>query len=290
MPGRHLTLIEKVEIISDSKKGESHISIAKKFNVSRSTIVRVIGLAKQGIVTRKKTVRPTKLATSDIENIKEHVQNFPFLTEREVLKSLNLNVCEHTLRKYLSKSGIQRRVSPKKFIIKDLNKEERIVFARANMNKSYEDWNRFVFTDESGIDNSGFHRRHVWRPRNSRFDQQFVYKAPNKTLRLNFFSYVSSKGTGPLYFYERMDSSTYCQVVTEMIDNLEVEFGQENFFIIHDIARFSQSKFVEDYFRIKNYSKYFIKIPAYSPDINIIENLWAFLKMKRRMQYSKMVQ
>lgn len=32
--------------------------------------------------------------------------------------------------------------------------------------------------------------------------------------------------------------------------------------------------------RLHNYTRYFKKIPPYSPDINIIENMWSLLKRK----------
>lgn len=102
------------------------------------------------------------------------------------------------------------------------------------------------------------------------------------TLRINFFSYVSSLGVGKLFVCKKMDSVTYCQIITEMILELREKFNHDNFRVIHDNAAFSQSEYTRRYLDEHDLRRYFLHIPPYSPDLNIIENSWALLERKVR--------
>lgn len=63
-----------------------------------------------------------------------------------------------------------------------------------------------------------------------------------------------------------------------MIDHLREKYETEDFRVIHNNARFSTSKYTRQFLRNKDLEKFFIGIPPYSPDINIIENAWAKLR------------
>lgn len=141
-----------------------------------------------------------------------------------------------------------------------------------------DEWKNIVFTDESGIDNSGRYRRFVFRPRNQRFNPKYVFQAPNKSLRVNFFGWTSAHGQGELIFYRKMNSKVYCDCIAQMIPILRETFGHDEFKIIHHNARFSDSVDTQRFLRANDYQKYFIPHPTYSPDMNIIENLWGILK------------
>lgn len=92
--------------------------------------------------------------------------------------------------------------------------------------------------------------------------------------------------TGELYSYNTMNSETYCnQIVAQMIEALKSQFNSEDFLIAHDNAKFVQSNYTIQYLYEKGYSKYFVPIPTYSPDMNIIDNLWAHLKHQVRDHY-----
>lgn len=66
----------------------------------------------------------------------------------------------------------------------------------------------------------------------------------------------------------------------ELIQTLRDKYGHNNFKIVHDNARFATSNKTIDFMRLHNYTRFSKTIPPYSPDINIIENMWALLKRK----------
>lgn len=140
-------------------------------------------------------------------------------------------------------------------------------------------WNRIVFVDQSGIDNSGSHRRRVRRPPNTRSQNDSIEPHKNRTMRKNFHSYITCYGTGRLDFHKTMNGILWCRRIDSMVYEVRILFRGDNFFIIHDNAKFSNSEGTIEYLEHHNLTRFFIRHPVYSPDMNPIENGWSYLKM-----------
>lgn len=65
-----------------------------------------------------------------------------------------------------------------------------------------------------------------------------------------------------------------------MVDELKEKFGSDDFLIVHDNAAWHSSVETTIYLSRTGLSKYFIRLPTYSPDMNIIENSGANLKSR----------
>lgn len=274
---RQLTESQRINILIARSKEVPVKVIARQQKVSIWTIYRTVKTYEnEQRVSRKKYYRASSIDQWMLENMREYVELNRFALLVEIKNDLQINA---SISRWLKKIGLSCRVSPRKFLISNVNKEKRVHVVRIRLQWDQQFWNKIVFTDESGIDNSGKHRRLVRRPRGTRMQPEFVFKHQNKTCRLNFFSYVTAHGLGDLIFYEKMNSEFYCdQIVPVMMNKLRETFGSEDFFVIHDNARFSQSKHTKKYLRDSGYADFFIEQPTYSPDRNLIENLWAILK------------
>lgn len=283
MPRKALGETDLVNVLVERGQGATIKDLAATYNCNQRTIIRRIATFRQeGRLGSKPIKRRLKLAEPAREEINQLVKSDPFATLEEIKTKLNLSVTRETTRRYIKKTGLLSGISPKKFYVKPIDCEERMRVARLRSGWSVERWSNIVFCDESGLDNSGFHRRHLWREPGTRYLQENIYKAPNKTLRVNFFSSVSIFGTGELYTYSKMNSALYCEIIEDMIVTYRDKFGHDNFEIVHDNAAFATSHETTLFMSRKGYTKYLVRIPPYSPDMNIIENLWALLKHQVR--------
>lgn len=278
-----LTRTKMTEVI-ELRKTMSPKELAAKYGVSPRTIKRRLATwDRERRVDRKPNKRRTKLTTEEISEVIDFVKVNNTDTKQEILSRLDLNICEATLTRYLKKfTNFKQFVSPKKFYVNQENRDFRARVATLRSNWTQDYWNKIVFCDEFGICDQGKDRIRVWRARGSRYEPENIIQYVNQKRRLNGFAYISRQGTHEIIFYDRMNSEQYCHCITIMIEDLKKSLPNDDFLILHDNARFSTSKETISYLKEKDYMKYFVKIPPYSPDMNIIENAFGILKKKFR--------
>lgn len=285
MPRTVISDLDMAQIISQRDRGIPIKDIASNFKVNRTAIYkRLEAVENEGRLGKKKVERSIKATASDLQAIKKKAKDDPFATLQEIKQDLNLNLTLTTISKYHKRFGLGRGVSPRKFALSDSQRDDRVALAIRRANWTVDDWKNIAFLDESCIDNSGSQRRFVVRPRGERFNQKFIYKAPNANRKFNFLSYVSSHGPGKMFFYEKMNSQEYCNIIPIVIEDLQEKFGHQNFKIIRDNARFHTSQEVTLFISRNGLANYFMDITPYSPDMNIIENMFGWLKQSVRQK------
>ena len=62
------------------------------------------------------------------------------------------------------------------------------------------------------------------------------------------------------------------------MEALHADFGGDDFSIVHDNPRFATCPYIRKYLRDRRLTKYSTKIPSYSPNMNLIENVWSMLE------------
>lgn len=273
-----------VEVICKVHEGVPVKEIARQFGVHYNTIYyRMQIYNDEKRLGRKKHERPCKLPRTERLSIIEHVKANKMATKEEILAELNSNICGNTLTKYCKMEGLMLYYASQKIFLTPEQIEQRLEIALRRSDWSIDRWKKVVFTDESHIDNSATFRRRVWREKGTRDKPENMVKGGNGTCKVNWFGWVSKFGLGDLYFYRTMNSEVYCECISAMIRRLREDFGHDDFLVLHDNARFSTSMYTSLFLSRNNLDKYFIRIPAKSPDMNIIEHLWALAKHKVRL-------
>lgn len=275
------------EDISDIRvllaQGRSVVNLAIQYGCHWSTIYRRINTYRDHRrLGRKKTKRRRKCTMDQLWALVNFFRNDPFAGALECKQFLRLPVTTRTINRYCKMLKIYIGVAPKKFYIAPDHCENRIRYAIAHHLWGVEKWESIVFTDESGMCNGGNWRRHVRRlGRGEHESPKYANRFVNKTCRANFFSYVSIHGVGELTFHKRINNLVYCHdIVLPMVEDLKSKFEGRDFKIIHDNASFSQCDRTWRFLRTRKLDQFFKRIPPYSPDSNIIENLWALLKKR----------
>ncbi|KAK7886739.1 hypothetical protein WMY93_026360 [Mugilogobius chulae] len=93
---------------------------------------------------------------------------------------------------------------------------------------------------------------------------------------------MSARGVGKLCFLKKTVNAAIYQDVLEtfLIPTVEEQFGEEDFIFQQDLALAHAAKSTKDWFTRKQLEV--LAWPANSPDLYVIENLWAIIKRKIR--------
>lgn len=265
-------------------KGEKICDLASAYGVHRSTLYRRIAtFEREGRLARKKSPRRGKITSAQARSIRTNIQLNPFATLAQIKATNGLSVGIKTISRLCKKLfGLTKFVSPRKFFFDESVCEARFNWALVRRRWSNEFWSKVVFCDEVGINNSGSMRKLVFRERGQRFRNRLIYRHANRSLKVNLFAFITSRGPGNLYPYDRMNSPTYCDMIAKMIHELRETLECDDFLIVHDNAPWADSIETYVYLRNNDLLRYFIPFPTYSPDLNLIENMFGLLKQKVR--------
>lgn len=175
---RHLSKAQCHEIILQNYESVPLRETFAEFGVSRATYYRVSNKFSEGTIGRRpNTPRAPSLTEDDRVELKEKLEQDPYLTINELKDLANLSVSPSTISRACKQIGLPSRLSTKKFLISHINREKRVLVARARLQWDDSILNSIVYTYESGIDNSGLHYRRVRRPKGTRFEEKYTCDA-----------------------------------------------------------------------------------------------------------------
>jgi len=200
------------------------------------------------------------------------------------------HVQERTIRKYLRQEGLKAYVQPRK---PDLTKDQmtaRRNFAKEHMRWTVDDWMKVMFPDETLICRVGH------------FGRKFYYRAPEDKRLLPHQIRKSKQGEGgkimvwgcltyfgvgdACWLPDKMDSEAYVDVLRDNVLSSRdwYDMDPSTFIYQHDNAPIHTSRAAKTFLTEANISV--LEWPANSPDVNIIENIWAYIK-KRLDDYTE---
>ena len=157
-------------------------------------------------------------------------------------------------------------------------------FALEHLTKSKEFWRNVVYSDEKTFSSAGMYDKFVYRKKGTRFENKNIIKSKkNGRVDVCLWGYITEYRVGELVEVDgTLNSEKYINILKEhLIPSLKM-LAQENspYYFLQDNSPIHKSKIVmdwiencEDLILIKNW-------PARSPDLNPIENLWAYMARK----------
>ena len=202
-------------------------------------------------------------------------------SNEEIRDKIEIKCHRTTVTRSLKRNGIFSFRAKKKPRLNGLHRRARRVFCRKIV-KNKIDPNSMVFSDEKPIYMKGCSKGTVWvkRRRGDKEDRNYFVEVESKGRRLNFWSYVTKEGVGPLCLVSnKFNQVLYRQTLERTFPDLIRSKRGQKFYFIQDNARFHLTDWVMNYLRPLGEENNFEipKLPARSPDLNIIENCWSEL-------------
>lgn len=269
---KHLTFEESQLVIQWHLKGFTNRFIAKQFNRGVVTIYRIIKNWKCGKFagSKKRRLRKTKLTAQQTFNVLNYFVQNPFHYHKQCIKNLNLLVCETTIRNVLSKNGVGTYAAYSKQFLTLQNQIKRLKFALKYRHWS-DEWLQVNFLDEKTVQTYANGRVAVKRKKNERqnVDKMVTTESQNGRNKVNLMGIVSFNGPNKIYSV----STNFTGEQFEQLIRTKVEK------IVRGTILMDNAKIhLKGMDRLRKADIKVLDFPPKSPDLNVIENIWAMLQ------------
>lgn len=278
-------------VIFHREKGKTIKSIAEILLLKRSTVHDICKryYTDNSIEDRPRSGRPKKLNSSDEKFVLREVKQNPRVTSSELVSKLKdfsgKEVNSSTIRKRLIKNNYVSRVARRKPLLSRVNRDKRLAFARKFVNKELDFWKRVIFIDEKKFNlyNSDTKQVRVRRKPNTELNKENVcgtVKHGGKNIMV--WGAISYNGIGNLVFINTiMNKDEYLKILKENLLQSAEKLGiKEDFYFYQDNDPKHKAWDVRNWLLYN--CPHVIETPPQSPDLNVIEHVWAYLEKEIR--------
>lgn len=274
--GKALNVAEQARVEILAQEGYSCRQIARKISRSKNVVHNYLRNKEN---YGKNMKGRTALATSprDRRAILREASNSASTTAKIKAKT-GVHASLDTIRRVIKTAGyIKRKKLKKKPPLDAKRKKKRLDFAKQHMTWNQQ-WGNVVFTDEKKFNMDGpdgfqyyFH--------DLRKEERVLSRNHSRQGGVMVWGGITSLGVLKLSFQSaKMNSDRYIQILESALPEAEQLFGGLSFVYQQDNAPIHTAKKVKQWFSSKNVE--ILSWPPYSPDLNIMENLWGLVSRK----------
>ncbi|GFW07708.1 transposable element Tc1 transposase [Trichonephila clavipes] len=275
-----------MRLVEGKERRKSYREIAKIVGRSHSCVQKIIGRFKSDELIENKSGRGRKSILSDVAKRKvlKDIKIDPKLSAvklaAETSRIMGKSLSAETVRNVIRHAGYSSRVARKKPFISLQNQKKRLEFAKTHQLKTDNFWKKVIFSDESKFNIFGSDgRRTVWRKPNTALNPKNL----RPTVKhgggsVMVWGCIASNGVGNLVFMDViMDHKLYIDILNNNLKESAKILGLDgNFIFEQDNDPKHAARNVEMWCLF--HCKQQLHTPPQSPDINVIENLWATLE------------
>ncbi len=288
MPGaKNFTVEDKRVAIGLWKGGLPLSKIREQLQMSKASLKRILATARKNptlpVAKRKVgTGRKSTINQEILRLMRKKLVKDPTLSAKQLrasipgLQHLKIRQIQKLCQKDLA---LPCRKMANKPLLTEAMKEKRLAFANQYGHWTVDQWKKVMFSDESHFELKTFRRGMCRRPAGSdRFDPRYTRKSVKHPAKVMVWGCFSWMGRGAIEFLkprEMMNGQRYRQILEEKLELFMTQHGATHF--LQDGAPCHRSKIVSSWFKERPNIQ-LIDWPGNSPDLNPIENCWAWMK------------
>jgi len=200
------------------------------------------------------------------------------------LKRKGVSIGTRTVRRRLEEAGLRMLPPLQKPLLTVAHREKRLHWARMN---GETDWNQVIFTDE--VTFKLFQNPYLAR---RRIGERIVYPTVKHSAKVHARGCFSSKGFGKLFlFTKNLDAKYMCTIYEKaLLPSASSWFKNDptGWLLLEDNDPKHSSRKAKQWKEENEIDR--MDFPAYSPDLNPIQNVWKVMKANVAQQHPKTIQ